>query len=122
MTARVLPVAEWARVAHTEIGPALSVLPEGSQILVIEDGEQIVGCWALLHYYHLEGLWIAPSYRKRGAVGRRLLAAMGRLAASVGVHRVWTGAMSDEVAALLRHYGAQPIPGEHYVLSIGGGE
>jgi N-acetylglutamate synthase-like GNAT family acetyltransferase len=122
VTARVLRADEWPRVAHTEIGPALGVLPPGSQILVVEDGAEVAGCWALLPYYHVEGLWVAPAYRKRGAVLRRLIVGMRRLAQAVGVRAVWTGSVSDEVTGLLQHYGAQPIPGAHYAMPVGGGE
>jgi hypothetical protein len=122
MTARVLPVDEWPKVAGTEIGLALGALPAGSQILVVEDGDTVVGAWGLLPYYHVEGLWIAPGSRKRGAVGRRLLTGMRRLAQTVGAKIVWTGALSPDVAALLEHYGAHQIPGVHYAMYVGGGD
>jgi N-acetylglutamate synthase-like GNAT family acetyltransferase len=120
MTLRILPRKEWVRLAHTELEHAWAHLPPASTIVVVEEGETIVGCWAVAPYVHVEGLWVHPDHRLRGRVGYRLLGGMVEVARSLGVDRVLTCAMSDEVRALLAHVGATPLPGEHYVLPLGG--
>lgn len=120
MTTRLLPANEWAKLRGTELDAVWPRLPETAQIVVVEDGDQIVGCWALLPVWHLEGVYIAPEHRKRGAVARRLWTGMQRLLRASGVSSVATAACSDEVRALLAHLGATQLPGDHYVLPIGG--
>jgi hypothetical protein len=119
ITSRVLPVAEWTRLAGTELELALPYLPLDAQIVVIEDDATIVGCWAVVRYVHVEGVWIHPEYRRQGAVARRLLGIMGWVARSVfGAQVVITGADSDEVAGLITRLGGQRLPGTHYVIPV----
>jgi len=120
MTSRILPPEEWPRLAGTEaetIWPLLS--PETARVLVIEQDAEIVGCWLLYPLLHAECVWIAPAHRGRGAVARRLLALMRRVAQSLGWRTVITAACSDEVRRLLDHLGAVPIPGTHHAIPIG---
>lgn len=117
MTTRVLPVEEWPRLAETTFGPVLGALrPEACEILVVEDGARIVGCWALLTVLHVEGVWVADEERRRGAVQRRLLHGMRALVAQHGSSSVWTGAVTPEVEGIIQRLGGEPIPFPSYLL------
>lgn len=119
MTTRMLSRDEWAtKLAGTELEAAVPYL-DGAQVVVVEDGETVVGCWALIPYVHVEGVWIAPAHRGRGSVARRLLSGMRRAAQAMGVSTVMTAAISDDVRELLAHLGATKLPGEHYALPVG---
>lgn len=120
MTRRELPRAEWARLAHTELGPALAYLPPGTRISVVEQLGAIVGVWGLLPYWHAEGLWIAPEHRGRGRVGAYLLAGLRETAAAADIDVVLTAAITPAIDTLIRHYGGRQLPGTHYALPIGG--
>lgn len=119
-TVRALPREEWARLEHTELGPALDLLPPSTIILVAERHGAIVGTWAAIRYLHVEGLWIAPAYRKSGAVLVPLGKAMYDLAVSLGESAVLTAAIDPAVENLLDRQGATELPGKHYVLNIEG--
>lgn len=122
MRARQLPQSEWPRVAHTEIGPALSVLPpDDTRIVVVENGsDEILGAWALIRYVHVEGVWVHPDHRKRGRVAAHLLAGMRDVAYAWGHSVVLTAALTDDVRQLIAHLGGQPLPGDHYVVPLTG--
>jgi hypothetical protein len=114
MTSRILPVAEWARLAHTPLaGAALELDPERTSILVIEDGDHIVGCWAMCWCLHAECLWIDPPKRKRGGVLRKLLREMGRFAPTV------FSVVDPEAEALAVKFGGIALEGPHYVIPLG---
>jgi GNAT superfamily N-acetyltransferase len=122
MTSRVLPVEEWPRLAGTELEAVWPTLDPGSaQIVVVEEAGQIVGCWALLAVWHVEGVWIHPDYRSRPAgVARRLLVAMRYLARRCGALAVLTGAIDPKVRHILTdHLHARPVPGEQFIWELG---
>lgn len=120
MITRILPQAEWPRLAETEAGPVWPHLnPAHAQVLVVEHQGQIAGCWVLMHVLHAECLYIAPAYRHRPSVGRRLLVGLTRLATDAGMGGVWTAATSDAVRHLLEKFGAARMPGDHYIMPIG---
>lgn len=116
MTDRILPPEEWHKLAGTELGPALAALPpERTAILVVEDDAgQIVGCWALVLWYHAEGVWIAPAHRGKTSVARRLWRGMRALAQGVRTPTVITGAADPAMHALLRKR-ATALPQEYVV-------
>lgn len=119
MTTRLLPPEEWDRLVGTEadaVRPYLATL--GARPLVVEDETRIVGCWVLLPMWHAECLWIAPSHRTKASVGRRLLRGLWTAAAAMGIERIWTSAGSDDVRQLLTRYGAQAMPGDHFVMGM----
>lgn len=120
MTSRILPSSEWARLNGTEaetLWPTLD--PAHAQILVVEDGDAILGCWTLLLVPHVECLWIAPDERARVSVARRLWTGMQKLTQQIGAEYVWTAAVADPVKGLLSHAKARKLDGEHYVLPMG---
>jgi len=121
MTSRILPFAEWHKLDGTEVAEARSSLdPARTAILVVEDGETIVGCHVLMWILHAECLWIHPDHRGKASVGRRLWAAVQRTARAAGVPSLWTAACDDRVRGLLAHVGATELPGAHFVLPVKG--
>lgn len=117
---RVLPPDEYPRLVGTELEQVWPVLPRDSTVLVVEQGDQIVGCWAVIRYVHVEGLWIHPDHRRKSSVGARLWKAMKIRARELGATAVVTGAVSDDVRRLLAHAGGIQIPADTWVLPIGG--
>lgn len=121
MTTRVLARAEWPKLAATELGPAIDSLPEGTQVVVVEDVEgRIVGCWAAIQYVHVEGLWIAPEHRRGGRALAHLLGGMKTVVSDLGGSAALTVALSPDIAALLERQGATALPGVQYVLPLEG--
>lgn len=118
MNTRVLPVAEYSRLAGTELEAVWPVLPDRAQVVVVEDEDQIIGCWALYPLWHAEAIWISPAHRKVGRVARRLLQAMWDLARGVGAKTVITGAVDDDVRDLIGRLGGFKVPGDSYVLTV----
>lgn len=112
MTTRLLPPAEWSRLAETELGPALALLrPDAVTVFVVEDPDgAIVGCWSVINVAHVEGLWIAPPHRKRGRVLMQLWRMLCDVTAARGLTSVLTAATSDEVVRLLESRGAHALP------------
>lgn len=120
MTTRILPAAEWAKLAGTELEAVWPVLnPETAKVVVVEDHAQIIGCWALIPSWHVEGCWVAEPHRKRGVVARKLWQVMSALASAFGARALFTGCKSDEVRQLLtRHLSALQLEGEHFVIPV----
>ena len=119
LTDRILPPDEWSKLADTELGAACQLWrPEDAAIVVVEDDGAIVATWALCRFWHVEGVWVAPSHRKRPGVVRRLLVAMFSLARRFGVKAAITGAVTDEVRKLLSHLDAEQLPGTYHVLKL----
>lgn len=121
MTARILPKEEWPKLRGTE---AESVWPflnhERASVVVVEHDGMIVGCQVLMYVLHAECLWIAPEFRGKSSVGRRLWEAVQRAARSTGATALITGACDETVRGLLAHVGASKIPGEQYSIPIRG--
>lgn len=119
MIARLLPSEEWPRLVGTEaetLWPTLD--PARATIVVVEHGDQIVGCHVLFTVLHAECLWVHPDHRGRTSVPRRLWAAVQEEARAVGANGLITGAHDDRVRALLAHVGATKIPVEQYVIPL----
>lgn len=119
MITRILPADEWHRLNGTEaeiLWPTLD--EEHAKILVVEDGDRIIGCWTLMTIPHVECLWIDPKELARVSVARRLWLGMRRLVADMGITYVWTAAAEDPVRGLLEHAHARKLPGDHYVLPM----
>ena len=124
MTTRILPPDEWSKLEGTELEQAYPFLdPKESFVLVVEDGDRIVGTWAALRQVHLEGVWVHPDHRGRGAVATHLLRAMGNaVAEKFGVEVAWTAAANEDVANLItKHLKGIELPGQHFVVPIGAG-
>ena len=118
---RVLPRDEWHRLpSESDIPKALPYLrPEDVQVVVVERDGEIVATWAVLRVVQLEGVWIAPAYRKRASVARRLMRATLDLARTLTPYWAFTGSQSAEVSALLtQHLGATRLPMEPFVIPL----
>jgi hypothetical protein len=119
MTRRLLPAAEWSKLAGTELGAVWHALdPATAYVVVVEDGDAIVGCWLAFPQWHLEGCWVAPQHRKRGRVFPLLLDTMRGLLQGLGAKTVMTASVSAEVTHLLAHLEAVKLPGDHYVVTV----
>lgn len=119
MIARILPPEEYHRLVGTAIDEVWRVIPPTAKVVVVEDGDQIVGCHLLLPVIHAEGLWIHPAHRGKGSVARRLWSAVQRVVREqFDAPGFWTGAMSDDVRGLLAHVGAERIPGDQYRVEL----
>lgn len=120
MTSRILPQDEWHRLSGTDLPKALPyVKPEDAQIVVVEHDGEIVGAWGVLRIVHLEGVWIAPAYRGRGSVARRLLAATLKAAQAWAGSWAMTGADTDDVRRLIeKHLKGVKVPMDTYVVSL----
>ena len=123
MTSRILPPAEWPKLAGTEaetVWPQCK--PETTRVLVVEDGDRIVGVWLGLHVVHAECVWIAEDFRHSPRVIHRLLRGMGTIARHWGATTVWPGACSDQVRKLIEKLKGHKIPGDSYVLPLPQGD
>lgn len=119
MTSRILPVNEWPKLLGTELHRYDVLDPNHTVVYVVEQGDQIIGCWAFMHVVHLEGLWIDPNYRKQGSVFRRLLYGMrDTVTGFFRAHAAITTAVSEDVARIVSKYGGVKLPGEHYAVPV----
>ncbi len=119
MLDRILPVDEWPRLAHLELGKAVPHLdPRFTSIAVVEDDSgAIVACWAAITVVHAEGVWIDPAYRK-SSVALRLWRRMKAIVSDLGRSSVLTGCDSPEIARLLERQRATKLAYQEYVLCL----
>jgi len=113
MTTRELPRVEWAKLEGTELWPFVNQNPDAVlSVLVVEDGDQIVGCWGLVTLLHAEGVWIREDKRGTTGVARRLLSAMRKHLRMLGMKGVMTGARPDDarVQSILDGLHAERLP------------
>ena len=119
MTSRVLPPEEWPKLVGTEadtLWPHLD--PDNTQVIVVEDGDRIVGTWTAVRLVHAECVWVDPDYRGSFGVVKRLLRGMQRAARQWGARTVLTGSLTDQVSAFITSLGGQALPGEHFVIPV----
>lgn len=120
MTTRILPPEEWSKLADTEMGPALAAVnPDAITVVVAEDeaGDPI-GCWGLVSFMHLEGMWIREDHRMRGRVLHRLWNAVCGVASARGLGAVFTGAADPHVVKWILKQGGAPLPFASFVLPL----
>lgn len=110
MTARVLPPEEWHRLVPEAIDPA-------GQVLVVEDGGQIVGCVGLAWCLHAEDLWVAPAHRGKVGVVRALLREVAAIGARAGIRATCVAVPDPAVGAFVTRLGGASI-GPHAVLPL----
>lgn len=115
-TTRRLPPEEWARLDQTEAGWFAHHLPAGSHVIAVERDGALIGSWIAMPIWHAECVWIAPAYRGRSSVARRLWTAMRALMTELGIAQIATSAAADDVRTLIAHLGGQLVPGELYML------
>lgn len=118
MTTRVLPPSEYGRLDGLDVAEFLPLAAdEDRRVVVVEDGERIVGVWGVFRCVHLEGVWIAPEYRARPRVVASLLHA------TLDVAKEWapwafTGAASDPIRRLIEKLGGQRVPMDLYAIPV----
>ncbi len=118
MTSRILPREDWGLLAGTDLEALLPVLPADTAIVVVEDGDHVIGTWAVYRQYHIHGCWVAPSHRAKGGVFRRLLAGMRETARRMGAVTVVTGSLDPGVSSMLARLGAVELPGTQFALRV----
>lgn len=120
MTTRLLPRAEYHRLAGTLLESAVAVLPAESVVVAVEDDGQLVACGALYPVWHLDGVWIAPAYRQRVSVGRRLLRGLRGALQTLHVPEVWAMAVSSGSKLLCRHWRGRvtELACAHFTLGV----
>jgi hypothetical protein len=116
MTTRVLPPSEWDRLAHTEFRHLPWMHDEELTVVVVERAGEIVASWGLMPMWHLEGLWIDPSYRGKPSVARRLMRAIAGVIKDTHARWVMTGADTDAVRRMLIRVGAKAVPMDTFVI------
>ncbi len=105
VTERLLPPAEWSRLAGGLLDPAYKTFTPSDKVIVIEEDGRIVGHTWLAQHWHLEGTWIHPMYRGKVTVGRRLLRSIRRLFRALHIGEVYMMAYTAENATLCRKMG-----------------
>lgn len=119
MTPRILPYAEYHRLADTEL-PALlpHVTKDRIVIVVLEQDDAIIAAGAFAWLPHFEGAWVAPAYRKRRSVFARLVDALFGAAREQGASWAMAGSASAEMTRLLtKHLAATPLPMGLFIVS-----
>lgn len=119
MTARIVTASEHAhRLVGTELAAVVPLLPPSALVVVVEEGDALLGCFTLVPLYHFEAFWIAPQSRKKAGVFRALIRALGRLSHELGFQTVLAGALDSQVDHILRRLGALELPGRHYAWKV----
>jgi N-acetylglutamate synthase-like GNAT family acetyltransferase len=116
MTSRLLPPAEWPKLAGTYLEPLWPLLkPESCSVIVVEEDGAIIGTWALMSVFHVEGF-----SAKNGLVIRKLLKAMKVEAEKQGITTVVTASTSPVIADFLTRMDPHtvPIEGTGYVWTL----
>ena len=111
---------EWAsRLAGTELGQLVvsGHFPDKSKVWVVEQGDTLKGCWSLMPQYRAEGVQILDT-EHRAVVARHLLRGLANVGAALDIPHVWTGAVSEDVDAIILKLGGILAPGREYMLPI----
>jgi len=119
-TVRQLPPEEYDRLADLPFAARYGVPdPRYAAILVAEtpDGT-IVGVWAALTTVHLDGLWVAPDYRRATAVAAKLLRGMKAMLRELGVLHSFTLVQDPEVLNMAIKAGFQRLPTDVCFLDL----
>lgn len=120
MTSRILPATEWHRLTGTEVERIVPGLdPTRTAVLVVEDGDQIIGTWVLLLMAHVECFWIAPDHRGKAGVAARLLRGMRALLQGWRAPCPLTGSVTPEMTSMIERLGGVKVPGDHFALPLG---
>lgn len=111
MTARVLPVEEWGKLAGTDLD-GLPLDPRFAEVLVVEQDGAIVGSLALLTTLHAECLSVQGV-----AATRALWKLLRERVQAAGGTAVWGAALAANMHRLLTRHG-EVIPGDHFLLRM----
>lgn len=119
ITARLLTADDdWATLlAGTELAHS-GLDATNAQVIVVEQGQTVMGCWSAITQAHVEGLWVAPD--AGAGVSRALLSKMVEVLKSLGVGEVLTQSLTPQVDKLIETAGGRRVPGATWVIPIGG--
>jgi ribosomal protein S18 acetylase RimI-like enzyme len=121
MRTRILDYEAWDRLKlEAEANPLCEyATPENMDVVAVEDeAGKIIASLGVIRMTHLEGLWVAPKYRKNPGVMRALLRQAFTLAQTRGEKWVLGGAANDE----MRGYGSRlgkRLPMDFYRMWLG---
>lgn len=119
LTSRLLPPEEWPRLRGTLLDPAWQDFTPTDQVLVVEDGGEIVGCVALFQRWHLEGCWLAPEHRGGVAAARHLWRRLKVVWRALGQPEVISMAATPESRRLVEKVGtARLMDCAHYSIRM----
>jgi len=119
MQSRLLDRDDWHRLSPDRLPvEARDLMPPETVVLVVERDGEIVASWIAMPVWHVEGVWVAPAHRKNATVAKRLLTGMRGVLRALGLRRVITHALDDEVRGLLAHLDATPLPGTAYSIPV----
>lgn len=114
MTSRVLPVREWPRLNTTSLGAIWPTLnPQFAEVLVVEDGDVILGSLVLLTTLHAECCEVHGG----AGVARALWTLLGDRVRAAGGLAVWGAAIDEPMRRLLERH-AEAIPGDHFLVRV----
>lgn len=120
MTTRLLPVAEWSRLAGTLLETVWPTLNRAEDlVVVVEDDGVIVSAFTLVRAWHLEGVWIAPERRKSLSVTRRVWQAIRAAVQTVHASEVLMMTVDAESRRLALRIGeATHLDCDHFAVRI----
>jgi hypothetical protein len=118
-TVRELPVEEWDRLRALPFAEKGLPDPRLTKILVAETPEgRIVGVWAAMTQVFLDGLWVAPDYRRTSWVAMKLLRGMRDLLRRLGIVQSFTLVQTTDVLCLATKAGFVRVQGDLCVLEL----
>ena len=119
MTTRILPPAEWHKLAGTGLDMLSTLTEAPTSPIVVEDNDgKVIACWGLVNVVHAEGMWVDPMHRAKPGTMRALIRAMRQEAKARGLVAVWTTSRMQSITELLGHAHALPVDGEHFVIPV----
>jgi N-acetylglutamate synthase-like GNAT family acetyltransferase len=120
---RVLPPEEHHRLVDFPFAERGLPNPDRTVILVAEnEAGAIVGVWAALTVVHLDGLWVAPDYRRSSRVAVQLLRTMKQVLTQLGILQSFTYTESADVMMLALKAGFTRLPGDLLFLDLTKGD
>ena len=116
---RLLPREEWGRLDGFDIAGFVGLVPpDAARVVVMEDAGRIVGVWGAFRVVMLEGVYVAPEYRRHAHAMKALRDLTLAQARRWGALWAYTGAASDAVRRLIRRLGGARVPMDTYVVPV----
>lgn len=117
---RVLPEAEWGRIADAGMPDASVALgKENFQLVVVEDKGRIVATMALWRVVHLEGFWIDPDYRGKAGTIRGLIRGVLSAAKKWSPKWLWACSDTEQMDAILQKLHGVRMPVRSFTVPLG---
>lgn len=116
-TSRVLPAPEWERLIGLTFAEHGLPDPDLTTVVVVEQGDRIVGVWVAMTAVHLEGLWVDPAHQGTTVAGR-LLRQMREFLQTHGITISFTIIADPQVMVLAHKAGFTRYPGDLWVLQL----